>query len=155
MVVCVCVFNGVGVKGHLTLEQESEESPTTIKGVVSGLAAGKHGIAVHVFGDLRLGADSTDGHFNPYGKNHGAPQDDERHVGSLGNVHAKPDGTSEVHIEDKLVKLIGPYSIIGRSIVICANEDDLGRGGNPSSLANGGVGRALAWGVVGVSQKRS
>ena len=36
--------------------------------------------------------------------------------GSLGNITAGDDKVAVVNFEDKCVKLIGPYSIIGRSI---------------------------------------
>ena len=35
---------------------------------------------------------------------------------------------------DKVIKLKGKYNIIGRSVVIHADEDDLGLGGNDESL---------------------
>jgi Cu-Zn family superoxide dismutase len=56
-----------------------------------------------------------------------------------------------VNIEDRLVKLIGPHSIIGRSIVIKSGEDDLGRGGHEYSLSTGNSGQRIAGGVVGIA----
>ena len=38
---------------------------------------------------------STGGHYNPEGVTHGAPGDDVRHVGDLGNVAATAAGTEE------------------------------------------------------------
>ena len=40
-----------------------------------------------------------------------------RHVGDLGNIEVI-NGKAEVDITDKLVKLTGPYSVMGRSIVV-------------------------------------
>lgn len=59
------------------------------------------------------------------GRRHGPPDSSERHVGSLGNIES--DGReATLHLEDSLVQVIGPYSIIGRSVVIYEREDDLG-----------------------------
>jgi Cu-Zn family superoxide dismutase len=143
-------MRGDAVQGTLIFEQETEDGPTTIKGEVQGISEGKHGVAIHVFGDLSEGAQKIGEHFNPFCKNHGAPEDEERHVGSLGNIIATAEGTAKIHIEDKQVKLIGPYSIIGRSVAIGEKEDDLGKGGHPSSLTNGNVGAIVACGVVGI-----
>ena len=52
------------------------------------LLQGKHGIHVHVFGDFSDGFITGGGIFNPFGRNHGAPDDEERMVGDLGTVHA-------------------------------------------------------------------
>ena len=132
-------------------QQTAEEEPTILEGEISGLAEGKHGISINVWGDTSEDATSTGGHFNPFGKNHGAPEDEERHVGSLGNIEADSQGVARVRIEDRLGKLIGPQSIIGRSIVIASGEDDLGKGGHELSLTTGNSGPAAAWGVVGIT----
>ncbi|KAH8092139.1 oxidoreductase [Aureococcus anophagefferens] len=131
---CSCVLTGTGV----------------IEGSITGLAPGQHGIHVHIFGDFSQGLTSAGGIFNPFGKNHGAPDADERMTGDLGNLEVKEDGSCAVYIEDHLVKLIGPHSIIGRSIVVFGGEDDLGRGGHELSLTTGNPGPA-AGGVVGIA----
>lgn len=35
--------------------------------------------------------------------------------------------TATLHLEDTHVQVIGPYSVIGRSILIYENPDDLGK----------------------------
>ena len=109
-------------------------------------------MAVHVLGDLNKVPESLGAHFNPFGRSHGTPTDDERHVGSLGNIEANDKGIAQIEIHDKLVKLIGPLSIIGRSMVVYSDEDDLGKGGAELSLINGNAGTVQAYGVVGISQ---
>mmetsp|Transcript_1838 Transcript_1838/g.2509 ORF Transcript_1838/g.2509 Transcript_1838/m.2509 type:complete len:156 (+) Transcript_1838:128-595(+) len=151
----MCVMTGEdGVGGHLVLSQAQEDAPTIIDGMVSGLTPGKHGIHIHVFGDFSQGLTSAGGIFNPFGKNHGAPDDEERMVGDLGNIEVDEEGQAQIHIEDRLVKLIGPHSIIGRSIIITSGEDDLGRGGHELSLTNGNSGPRVAGGVVGIASSK-
>ena len=55
-------------------------------------------------------------------------------------------------MSDKLIKLRGQYSIIGRSIVIHENPDDLGKGGYPDSKTTGHAGKRIACGVIGYSK---
>lgn len=69
----------------------------------------------------------------------------------VGNIEVGDDGVVVFNMEDRQVKLIGPHSIIGRSIVIKANEDDLGRGGHEYSLTTGNSGSRIAGGVVGIA----
>jgi Cu-Zn family superoxide dismutase len=71
---------------------------------------------------------STGGHFNPNGKTHGAPGDEERHAGDLGNVTADANGVAEFTIVDAQIAVTGPASIVGRACVVHAGEDDLGAG---------------------------
>ena len=97
------------------------------------------------------GSDSAGPHYNPFGKNHGAPEDEERHVGDLGNIEAGPDGASEGTIVDRLIKLSGEYSVIGRSVMVHADEDDLGKGGHELSLTTGNAGARIACGEIFLS----
>jgi Cu/Zn superoxide dismutase len=42
---------------------------------------------------------------------------------------ANAEGKAEFHLEDKHLRLMGAHSVIGRSIIVKAQEDDLGRVG--------------------------
>ncbi len=76
-------------------------------------------------------------------------------VGDIGNVDADETGIANVRIEDKMVKIFGPHSVIGRSIVICAGADDGGRGGQETSLTTGNDGPRIAYGVIGMANTAS
>ncbi|XP_042190189.1 superoxide dismutase [Cu-Zn] [Callorhinchus milii] len=139
-----------GVAGVVQFEWQENE-PVLIKGNISGLAPGKHGLHVCTFGNLLNGHFSLGSHFNPYEKKHGGPEDEERHVGDLGNVIANKEGVAEFQIQDRLLQLSGVLSIIGRSLVIEEKEDDLGKAGNEESLLTGNSGKGLACGVIGIA----
>ncbi|KAG2227632.1 hypothetical protein INT45_004673 [Circinella minor] len=153
MVKAVAILRGDSpVTGTVTFTQESENGPTTVEATVSGLTEGKHGFHVHEFGDNTNGCTSAGAHFNPFGKTHGAPEAEERHAGDLGNVVADKDGKATLKVTDNQVKLIGPHSVIGRTIVVHAGEDDLGLGGHELSKATGNAGDRWACGVIGISK---
>lgn len=97
------------------------------------------------------------GHYNPFNKEHGARivmkngkevVNHERHMGDLQNIIVKSDGTAKFKFTDSILKLDGPYNIIGRSVVIHADEDDLGLGGHKDSKTTGHSGKRIAWGVI-------
>ena len=79
---------------------------------------------------------------------HGGPADPYRHVGDLGNIQAGSDGVAKIHEADHLISLTGPNSIIGRGLVIHADKDDFGRGGDKESLRTGNAGERVACGVI-------
>ena len=41
-----------------------------------------------------------------------------RHFGDLGNVEEDTDGVVETSIKDYLASLLGPFSVLGRAIVV-------------------------------------
>lgn len=93
---------------------------------VGGLRPGKHGFHIHEHGDCSAAdASSAGGHFNPFNKKHGGPDTDERHEGDLGNLEANAYGFAYYDKVIRDLKLNGEQSIIGKSIVIHADEDDL------------------------------
>jgi Cu-Zn family superoxide dismutase len=72
-------------------------------------------------------------------------------VGDIGNIECDEAGVATIKIEDSMVKIFGPQSVIGRSIVIFAGADDSGRGGQEKSLTTGNPGPRIACGVIGLS----
>ena len=108
-----------GVRGTVKFVQSKGEANAPVKVIVSlrGLPPGKHGFHVHALGDLTSGCASAGGHFNPHGKTHGGREDNERHVGDLGNLVAGPEGKVETEFEDHVISLKGEHSIIGRTLV--------------------------------------
>jgi len=149
----VCVLAGEKVKGIVNLSQGSPTCPVEIKGEISGLAEGLHGFHIHEFGDNTNGCTSAGAHFNPNGTEHGAPTDCEthRHAGDLGNVKADCSGVAKVDLSDTGITLHGDKSILGRSVVVHADEDDLGKGCGESKVT-GNAGPRLACGIVGFAQ---
>uniref|UniRef100_A0A804JRU5 Superoxide dismutase [Cu-Zn] n=1 Tax=Musa acuminata subsp. malaccensis TaxID=214687 RepID=A0A804JRU5_MUSAM len=137
------------VKGTVYFAQEGD-GPTTVTGTISGLKPGLHGFHVHALGDTTNGCMSTGPHFNPAGKEHGAPDDAGRHAGDLGNVTAGEDGTVTFSITDSQIPLSGPNSIIGRAVVVHADPDDLGKGGHELSKTTGNAGGRVACGIIGL-----
>ncbi|XP_025976278.1 extracellular superoxide dismutase [Cu-Zn] [Dromaius novaehollandiae] len=103
-------------------------------------------IHIHKLGDLSDGCDSTGGHYNPFGVNH------PRHPGDFGNFFPK-EGKIKKYKANLFATMSGPYSILGRSVVIHEQEDDMGKGNNKASLENGNAGKRLACCVIGICNK--
>lgn len=118
-----------------------------IEAIMSGLTPGNHGFHVHEFGDCACDdAVCAGSHFNPTSKMHGAPEDHNRHVGDFGNIIADEQGNVSYEYVDRHATLNGPHSIIGRTVIVHADADDLVT--QPSGNAGGRVG----CGVVGIAQ---
>lgn len=146
----ICILRGDNVNGVVLMAEDLENKQTVIKVKINGLSPGKHGFHIHQSGDTRNGCDSMGSHYNPYSKKHGGLESKVRHVGDLGNVVADKNGKVDVTLVDKLVKLRGKYSVIGRSMVVHADEDDLGLGNHVNSKTTGNSGSRLACGIIGI-----
>lgn len=113
-------------------------------GTVTGLPPGIHGFHIHETGDCSApDGSSAGGHFNPTGAPHGGPQSPEHHLGDLGNITADGSGNAEVNIHALGITLgQGENSIMGKSVIVHAGEDDL------TTQPTGNAGARLACGVI-------
>ncbi len=69
-----------------------------------------------------------------------------RHEGDMGNIEADESGNARLEYVDKTMSFDGDDSIIGRSIIVHENEDDL------KTQPTGNAGARLACGVIGIAK---
>ena len=93
-----------------------------IFGHLTGLPrVGKFGLHFHEF-PVTGDCGSAGAHFNPNSMIHGGRKSYQRHVGDLGNVVANYNGAVHVVIFDHVASLTGPFSVLGRSLVVSIYE---------------------------------
>lgn len=132
-----------GSKVNGTVVFEPQGDAVLVRATVLGLTPGKHGFHVHAVGDCSAPDGSSAGpHFDPGSKQHGAPTDAERHAGDLGNIEADASGVGSISWTDKNLKLSGPTSIIGKSVIVHENADDF------RTQPTGNAGGRIACGVI-------
>jgi Cu-Zn family superoxide dismutase len=140
--------NSTGVHGVVNLESSPDGTLTIITYHIKGLTPGEHGFHIHELADFSKGCVSAGPHYNPHQLPHGAPTAAQRHVGDLGNVVADKDGVASGRLLDSLVKLSGPTCVVGRSMIVHADRDDLGLGGHALSGTTGNAGSRVACGAI-------
>ncbi|KAG5638716.1 hypothetical protein H0H81_010699 [Sphagnurus paluster] len=102
------------VTGAIIFTQFGGHGPVTVSGNVANLDPNAlRGFHVHQAGDLTGGCLSTGAHYNPFGKTHGSPTDQNRHVGDLGNIKSNGSGVAVFSFTDYQLSLNGPFSILG------------------------------------------
>jgi Cu-Zn family superoxide dismutase len=148
----VCVLTMGKIKGHILFTETVKGDKVRVTLDLSNVPAGEHGFHIHRTGDLREGCTSLCSHFNPYNKTHGGRMMKERHVGDLGNIKPDKNGDVKQSFLDPLLKLRGETSILGRSVVIHQERDDLGLGGDEESKKTGNAGKRIACGIIGYSK---
>jgi len=139
-------FYTPGTQGVIRFSQINKTS-CVVEGTIDGLSPGDHGLALHETGDVSRGCASLGDHYNPRNTRHGSPEnvESERHVGDLGNIRADESGRATFRIVDPLIKV---WDIIGRSVVVSSNKDDLGLGGLARSKIDGNCGAGVACGII-------
>lgn len=147
-----CLLKGnQGVSGVIRFEQVHGSVITRVYGEIRGLKDGNHGFHIHEWGDLSAGCESAGAHYNPFDSSHGSLTSYVRHMGDLGNIKST-DGFAIVNLFVPGLYLSGPYSIIGRSLIVHEDEDDLGLGMHPLSKTTGNSGARVACGVIGLAK---
>lgn len=111
---------------------------------IDGLKPGNHGFHVHEKGDCSAPDGSSAGaHFDPEHKHqHASPENENRHVGDLGNVLADNRGHAHYDRVDKVIVLGGENTVIGRAIIVHSDADDF------KTQPTGNAGGRLACGVI-------
>jgi len=150
--ICVLHPNNNGVSGIIKFIQNGDN--VKINYNIEGLTNGLHGFHIHEYGDLTDNCNSACSHFNPTNSNHGGRNSKERHVGDLGNIKSKNKIAKGI-LNDKLISLNfkNTNCIIGRSVIVHNDRDDLGKGGDTESLKTGNAGKRMACGVIGITNK--
>jgi Cu-Zn family superoxide dismutase len=137
--------SGSNVTGTVTFTKTGDA--VEIVADVSGLTPGKHGFHIHEFGDCSaVDAASAGAHFNPGKDPHAGHDAAKRHVGDLGNIEADSSGKAHLKLTDKMMKMSGENSIIGRGVIVHEKADDL------KTQPTGDAGGRLACGVIGVAK---
>lgn len=148
----VCVFNGDKVAGFVTFAARPD-GRLFLYGKLTGIE-GVHGMHIHDNGNLGDDCRATGKHFNPLGADHGYPDAAEKHAGDLGNLNFT-NQAAVLKAETTSFTLVGPLSVIGRSLVIHQRRDDMGLGGRASSVVSGNAGDRLACCVIAVDRQHT
>ena len=152
----VCVLKNENINGVVHFRQLiDQKNMTQVYGNIKGLQAGRHGFHIHTFGDLTNGCDSAGSHFNPLHQDHGGLDSFIRHVGDFGNLEsAGMHSDTAFNFMAPNLNLVGPHSIIGRSVIVHADPDDLGLTNHPLSKTTGNSGARIVCGVIGLAASK-
>jgi Cu-Zn family superoxide dismutase len=118
-----------------------------INAELTGLPSGPHGFHIHETGACEPPFESTGGHYNPAGAEHGFLAVGGPHAGDMPNIHVPESGALTVDVLNTLISLEedAPETLFdddGSAILVHADADDYE--GQPS----GHAGDRIACGVI-------
>jgi Cu-Zn family superoxide dismutase len=153
--VATAVFRGGSVEGEAVASRHPSGRGTLLRVKMTKVPKGEHGFHIHRAGDLRgEGCKGACDHFH-VGRpcRHGAAptsrkaRHHERHSGDLGNIPS----ASPTHPFSRSYHLaeFPPHVLWGRSLIVHADKDDLGKGSHPDSGTTGHSGARIGCAVFG------
>lgn len=146
----VAVFNTDTIKGEAVAKAVGRSTQLDV--VFTALPKGAHGFHIHTAGDLRgegcKGA-CAHWHVGSAATAHGGPPGSPgpRHTGDLGNIEI-PEGKAEFKATYTL-RGISPADLWGRTLIIHADPDDLGKGPHDDSHTTGHSGSRIGCAIFG------
>jgi superoxide dismutase, Cu-Zn family len=141
----VAVFDMGGVKGETTIEDVT--GGLQLRSFFTELPSGQHGFHIHTNGDLRgegcMGACSHFHKGTPCAHGGAPGSKGPRHTGDLGNI----DKINHTYS----YKLVGVKvdELLGRTLIIHADPDDLGQGTETDSKTTGHSGKRISCAIFG------
>ena len=140
----VAVFQTSDVIGSVVFQ--SERHGIRVHAEFTKLPTGLHGFHIHKAGDLRgSGCAGACEHWSLAPAAHGGTPKDggERHTGDLGNIEGP--ACKQMYF----LRGVALGDLYGRSMIVHADPDDLGRGEAPDSKTTGNSGARIACAVIG------
>jgi Cu-Zn family superoxide dismutase len=143
----IAVFSSESVKGEVFFTSKKGGRATLVQAFFTQLPPGKHGFHIHRAGDLRgEGCIGACEHYHrgapcDHGAEPSISKKQTRHTGDLGNIEK---GKHYSYILDTSVR-----DLFGRSVIVHADEDDLGRGDHDDSKTTGHSGSRIGCAIIG------
>ena len=144
----VAVFKDNEIQGEVILSNKGRG--VRIVARFTTLPKGLHGFHIHKAGDLRgEGCMGLCEHYDIGHHVHGAgpTSKKERHTGDLGNISIKAD--KNYVRKTYYIKGTSVRDLIGRSIIVHEDKDDLGLGGFEDSKTTGHSGKRIGCAIIG------
>jgi len=112
--------------GEVLLEQTPHG--VLLRGELTGLPVGPHGLHFHERGRCEPDFDAAGGHYNPGGRAHGLRDPAGPHAGDLPNLHMPPGGRVHFEMLNPRISLRDGQAPLldddGTALLIHADEDD-------------------------------
>jgi len=136
--------SGSSLTGIAKFVQNGDAVHVTVD--VSNATPGTHAVHLHEKGDCSApDATSAGGHFNPGHMEHGSPDAAAHHAGDFGNMTVGEEGHGHIELDTTMLTVLpGDRSVVGRAVVVHANEDDM------HTQPTGNAGGRIGCGVVAV-----